>query len=54
MPTNIVKIEIPAVVKKDGGETELRLIMVPYYAWNNRGNGSMMVWLPVKHSGTAD
>jgi DUF1680 family protein len=23
-----------------------QLVLVPYYAWNNRGVGSMMVWLP--------
>ena len=23
-----------------------RLIAVPYYLWNNRGRGTMMVWLP--------
>lgn len=25
---------------------ETRLTMVPYYAWNNRGEGAMAVWLP--------
>ncbi|TWT97833.1 Non-reducing end beta-L-arabinofuranosidase [Botrimarina colliarenosi] len=31
----------------DGGDVEpASLGMVPYYAWNNRGVGSMAVWLP--------
>jgi DUF1680 family protein len=24
-----------------------RLTMIPYYAWNNRGQTEMTVWLPV-------
>ena len=27
-------------------EVPTRLIALPYYLWNNRGKGSMMVWLP--------
>lgn len=28
------------------------LIMIPYFAWNNRGPGQMMVWLPVTEGAT--
>jgi hypothetical protein len=28
------------------------LIMIPYFAWNNRGPGQMMVWLPVSERAT--
>ncbi len=39
---------IPALetqaARLDNGEANLRLI--PYYAWDNRGDGSMVVWLP--------
>lgn len=38
---NIVKIEIPATA--DGKESTLSL--VPYYAWNNRGDGAMRIWV---------
>lgn len=30
----------------DGGLVPSPLLLVPYYAWNNRGVGSMAVWLP--------
>ncbi|MCH2209604.1 MAG: glycoside hydrolase family 127 protein, partial [Lentisphaerales bacterium] len=30
----------------DGGDETMKLI--PYYAWNNRGNGSMNVWFPTQ------
>jgi len=26
--------------------TDVRLKLIPYYAWNHRGRGSMLVWLP--------
>jgi DUF1680 family protein len=35
---NVVKVSFPAT----GG----RVTLIPYYAWNNRGNGSMIVWIP--------
>jgi DUF1680 family protein len=31
----------------DGKPTEVKLKMIPYYAWNNRGEPQMSVWLPV-------
>jgi DUF1680 family protein len=46
---NIIRIDFPAKVKKeDGVEEEENLTLVPYYAWDNRGDGSMMVWLPIE------
>lgn len=44
----IMKIQMPAkkIEKNEASDTQLTL--VPYYAWNNRGNGSMMVWFPAK------
>jgi DUF1680 family protein len=45
---DVVKIEIPAK-KVSGGEVQgSKLIMIPYYAWDNRVDGTMMVWLPTK------
>ena len=35
---NVVKVSFPS--------SEARIAMIPYYAWNNRGNGSMIVWIP--------
>ena len=31
---------------------EEALKLIPYYAWNNRGPGQMMVWLPVSEAAT--
>jgi DUF1680 family protein len=43
---NIIRIDFPAKVKnEDGVVEEENLTLVPYYAWDNRGDGSMMVWL---------
>jgi DUF1680 family protein len=40
---DVVKIEIPAK-KVSGGEVQgSKLIMIPYYAWDNRVDGTMMV-----------
>jgi hypothetical protein len=45
---NIVKLEIPAYKMVENTPSKMTLTMVPYYAWNNRGTGSMMVWLATK------
>jgi DUF1680 family protein len=42
----IPKIEVPAWEKKPVGNKEISLVLLPYYAWNNRNDGSMMVWFP--------
>jgi uncharacterized protein len=41
---NVVRIALPA--KKPGvhGDESRALVLIPYYAWNNRGDGSMIVW----------
>lgn len=31
-------------------DEEQKIILIPYYAWNNRGPGEMMVWLPINDS----
>ena len=33
-----------------GGAANQALVLTPYYAWNNRGAGSMTVWFPRKQS----
>ena len=45
---NIVKLEIPVRRTNGQGDRDAVLTMVPYYAWNNRGIGSMIVWLPLR------
>lgn len=39
---DMMACRIPAL--NDPGRCQL--YMVPYFAWNNRGNGSMIVWIP--------
>ncbi len=43
---NVVKVSFPSSEAgiANGGRRDLT--MIPYYAWNNRGNGSMIVWIP--------
>jgi len=45
---NVVKINVPASRVDGEKKEETNLQLIPYYAWNNRGDGSMMVWLPTK------
>ena len=28
---------------------EFHLVLIPYYAWDNRGDSEMSVWLPLAH-----
>ncbi|WP_370453812.1 hypothetical protein [Proteiniphilum sp. X52] len=37
---------ISAWEKTPEGNREISLVLLPYYAWNNRKEGSMMVWFP--------
>jgi hypothetical protein len=39
---------ITGVVPAGTGQGMLKLTAVPYYAWSNRGEGTMKVWLPRK------
>ena len=50
---NITEVTLNGDLYGGKGTTkEVRLI--PYYAWNNRGNGSMMVWLPTGAKSTQE
>ena len=42
----IPKVVIPAWEKISDGNREIELTLLPYFAWNNRGDGSMMTWMP--------
>ena len=47
----IVKTLVPVIRIKDevSVSTEMHeVILIPYYAWANRGEGEMMVWFPMK------
>jgi hypothetical protein len=44
---SFIKVKSPANALTEKGSPEKRdLTLVPYYAWNNRKPGSMMVWFP--------
>lgn len=46
----IPKINLPAREKRATETREVNLTILPYYAWNNRNDGSMMVWFPESDS----
>ena len=47
----IKQLIIPVHEKtEDNTSSEFSMSVIPYYAWNNRGNGSMMVWFPVNEN----
>jgi DUF1680 family protein len=42
-------ITIPAKSKDEAGKTEpVTMTMLPYYAWNNRSDSTMIVWITTK------
>lgn len=43
---NIPLIKTQAIEKLKEGEREVSLSLLPYFAWNNRGNGAMQMWFP--------
>ena len=44
---SFIQVSVPAsAVSSDGGTEPAKLVLTPYYAWNNRGVGSMTVWFP--------
>ena len=47
---NVTMINFPMkkVNLSDGDSETVKSRLIPYYAWNNRGNGSMIIWLPTK------
>ena len=48
---NVVKIKLPAAKLTDQGTQVSELQLIPYYAWNNREDGSMIVWVPDNEGG---
>ncbi len=43
---HIPEISLPARSGKGDQIREEQLILIPYYAWNNRGDSSMIIWFP--------
>ena len=48
--TQVIKADVPVVLPSADGmqiNTEIKtIIAIPYFLWNNRGQGQMQVWLP--------
>lgn len=42
----VMALSVPAQKASTAGMSQEHLKLIPYYAWNNRGEESMMVWLP--------
>lgn len=42
---HLVKISIPARQLSENKIQKKQLTLIPYYSWNNRGNGAMEVWI---------
>jgi DUF1680 family protein len=42
----IAVASVPAREVTDDGSRATVMKMIPYYAWNNRGEGSMIIWIP--------
>jgi DUF1680 family protein len=42
----MVQVAIPASEITASGLQDAEMRLVPYFAWNNRGNASMIVWIP--------
>ncbi|MDD8047464.1 MAG: glycoside hydrolase family 127 protein, partial [Verrucomicrobiota bacterium] len=45
--TGIPRVTLTAFEQVEGGLQPARLVMIPYYAWSNRDQGSMLTWIPV-------
>jgi len=43
---NITEISLPVKAIKGNIVMEEKMTLIPYYAWNNRGDSSMIVWFP--------
>ena len=39
-------ITMPGVERREGRQQPVTIRLIPYYAWNNRGAKSMVVWIP--------
>ncbi len=45
---DVVSISLPGKSNGVNGIKNEKLKLIPYYAWDNRGDGSMIVWFPTK------
>ncbi|MHA7831659.1 MAG: glycoside hydrolase family 127 protein [Flagellimonas sp.] len=43
---NMISLRLDGKIVDNGMVEDKDIMMIPYYAWNNRGDSSMMVWFP--------
>ena len=44
---SVLQVDVPAAKMTDDDSTRSTTVrLLPYFAWNNRGEGSMIVWFP--------
>jgi len=43
---NLLSIKLFAGTELSGDHHSSTLTLIPYFAWNNRGNGTMRIWFP--------
>ena len=48
----IPRLSLPGHELTASGSRPTKIKMIPYYAWNNRGEESMIIWLPRTEAGT--
>ncbi|MCT4646675.1 MAG: glycoside hydrolase family 127 protein [Carboxylicivirga sp.] len=44
----ITQVTINGLEVKDGKTSPANVVLTPYYAWDNRGTGSMVTWIPTE------
>ncbi|WNH09869.1 hypothetical protein [Thalassobellus suaedae] len=52
---NTIQTDAQTLRYSDNGKivtTDIKLNMIPYYAWAHRGSGDMAVWLPIELNAT--
>ncbi|MBQ4913799.1 glycoside hydrolase family 127 protein [Maribacter sp. MMG018] len=45
---NVTSVSLNGKIRDAKGTREKQIKMIPYYAWNNRGDSSMRVWFPTR------
>lgn len=45
---NVIRVSLEGKLTDGNGTRNKKVKLIPYYAWNNRGDVSMIVWFPTK------
>lgn len=44
----MIRVSLEGKLTDGNGTRNKKVKLIPYYAWNNRGDVSMIVWFPTK------